>query len=225
MTANTMRILWSWVTGEPLTKEVVAMRLTTTGVARNFEQSIVGVLTTEHLPREKRTERILFLAAHEAIPAEDLSGYRAIISHDELHGAPSLPYIHRLRESDHLKDGDIVVLEGNAGTVRSLYRPYEQHHHLFVTERCNSNCLMCSQPPKDRDDVEALTERNLELIRLIAARSSVPHDHGRRTDAPRRPSFHADCATQSVHAGHRTPCAHEWQNVRMAGLCAAVCRA
>jgi His-Xaa-Ser system radical SAM maturase HxsC len=27
---------------------------------------------------------------------------------------------------------------------------------------------MCSQPPKDRDDVEALTERNLELIDLIA---------------------------------------------------------
>jgi His-Xaa-Ser system radical SAM maturase HxsC len=79
-----------------------------------------------------------------------------------------VPYVHRLRESDHLRDGDIVVLEGRAGLVRSLYRPYEQHHHLFVTERCNSNCLMCSQPPKDKDDVEALTGRNLELIRLIA---------------------------------------------------------
>jgi MoaA/NifB/PqqE/SkfB family radical SAM enzyme len=26
---------------------------------------------------------------------------------------------------------------------------------------------MCSQPPKDRDDVEALTERNLQLVKLI----------------------------------------------------------
>jgi His-Xaa-Ser system radical SAM maturase HxsC len=51
--------------------------------------------------------------------------------------------------------------------VRSLYRPYEDHHHLFVTERCNSNCLMCSQPPKDRDDVDALTARNIGLIDLI----------------------------------------------------------
>jgi len=144
------------------------MRLTTTGISRNFERSIVGVLTTEHLPHEKRTERILFLAAHESIPRDELSGYRAIISHDELHHAPSLPYVHRLRESDNLKDGDIVVVEGNTGTVRSLYRPYENHHHLFVTERCNSNCLMCSQPPKDHDDVMALTERNFELIRLIA---------------------------------------------------------
>lgn len=47
--------------------------------------------------------------------------------------------------------------------------PYEEHHHLFVTERCNSNCPMCSQPPKDRDDTGALTARNLELIDLIPA--------------------------------------------------------
>jgi len=145
------------------------MRLTTTGVARNLDRSVVGVLTTEHLPPEKRAERVLFLAAQEALPDLDISGYRAVLSHDELQDAQGVPYVHRLRESDHLKSGDIVALEGSSGVVRSLYRPYELHHHLFVTERCNSNCLMCSQPPKDRDDVEALTERNLELIRLIAA--------------------------------------------------------
>ena len=144
------------------------MRLTTTGVARNLDRSIVGVLTTEHLPPEKRAERVLFLAAQETLPGRDISGYRAVLSHDELQDTLGVPYVHRLRESDHLKSGDIVALEGNSGVVRSLYRPYELHHHLFVTERCNSNCLMCSQPPKDRDDVVALTERNLELIRLIA---------------------------------------------------------
>ena len=44
------------------------MRLTTTGVARNFDTSIVGILTTERLPPEKRTERILFLAAERNTP-------------------------------------------------------------------------------------------------------------------------------------------------------------
>lgn len=143
------------------------MRLTTTGVASNLDFSIVGIITRASLPPDQRSERIRFVVPSDAADAEDLSGYRALLCHDELKGDPGLPYIHRLRESDHLKDGDIVVLEGSAGLVRSLYRPYEQHHHLFVTERCNSNCLMCSQPPKDRDDVEALTARNLELIDLI----------------------------------------------------------
>jgi His-Xaa-Ser system radical SAM maturase HxsC len=59
------------------------------------------------------------------------------------------------------------VIEPKAGFVRSLYRPAEKHHTLFATERCNSNCLMCSQPPKDRDDTIELTARNLRLIELM----------------------------------------------------------
>ena len=84
-----------------------------------------------------------------------------------------MPATHRgpswtcLRQSDHFSAGDIVVLEGETGFVRSLYRPYERHHSLFITERCSSNCLMCSQPPKDKDDTAALTARNRELIRLM----------------------------------------------------------
>ena len=148
------------------------MRLTTTGVSRNFDGSIVGILTTEDLPLDKRTRNIRFVPHSEASfheSDEDVAGYRALLSHDALKGAPALPSVERLRESDHLRDGDIVVLEGKTGLVRSLYRPYELHHHLFATERCNSNCLMCSQPPKDKDDVDALTARNLELINLIAS--------------------------------------------------------
>lgn len=97
----------------------------------------------------------------------ELTGYKALLFCDRIEKVYAIPNIQCLRESDHLKDGDIVVLDGKSGTVRSLYRPYEKHHHLFVTERCNSNCLMCSQPPKDRDDVDALMDRNLQLIELI----------------------------------------------------------
>jgi His-Xaa-Ser system radical SAM maturase HxsC len=144
------------------------MRLTTTGIARNFDTEIIGVISTEPLPSSQRSQRIRFVGANETVNDEDVSGYRALLCHDELNLDLSVPSVHHLRESDHLRDGDIVVLEPAIGLVRSLYRPYELHHHLFVTERCNSNCLMCSQPPKDRDDVQALTERNLELIGLIA---------------------------------------------------------
>ena len=33
---------------------------------------------------------------------------------------------------------------------------------------------MCSQPPKDKDDVESLTKRNEELIRLMDPAPSHP---------------------------------------------------
>src|SRR5215469_1979449 len=141
------------------------MRLTTMGVARNFDRSIVGILATSELPSGQRSDRIRFFSEGEV--HESVSGYRALLCHDGLKVDFAVPYVHRLRDSDHLRDGDIVVLEGSTGLVRSLYRPYELHHHLFVTERCSSNCLMCSQPPKDRDDVEALSDRNRQLIELI----------------------------------------------------------
>lgn len=33
-----------------------------------------------------------------------------------------------------------------------LYQKSSRFNPLLVTERCNSFCVMCSQPPKDRDD-------------------------------------------------------------------------
>lgn len=140
------------------------MRLTTAGSARNFAGGIVGRIATEDVPLSIR-DRCIRLFAEGSQQNGDLGSYRAILSHDNLQ--TDLPVVDRLRESDHFRAGDVVVLEGDSGFVRSLYRPYERHHSLFVTERCNSNCLMCSQPPKDKDDVHSLTERNSELIRLM----------------------------------------------------------
>jgi His-Xaa-Ser system radical SAM maturase HxsC len=140
------------------------MRLTTSGVARHFTDEIVGRVTTKDLQPSDRGSYVR-LFAQGAYQTNDLVGYRAILSHDDL--TADLPVIDRLRESDHFRDDDVVVLEARHGFVRSLYRPLEHHHSLFVTERCSSNCLMCSQPPKDKDDVGFLTRRNQELIRLM----------------------------------------------------------
>jgi His-Xaa-Ser system radical SAM maturase HxsC len=140
------------------------MRLTTSGAARNFQEAIVGRITDIALPPSEREKHIRFFAEGD-VPNESLDGYRAVLSHDVL--STERPVVDRVRESDHFRAGDVIVMEGQTGFVRSLYRPREQHHTLLVTERCSSNCLMCSQPPKDKDDVDALTARNGELIRLM----------------------------------------------------------
>lgn len=145
-----------------------SMRLTTTGSARNFATSLVGRITTADVPNSQRDVHIRLLRRDESA-ATDLSGYRAILAYNV--ASTAQPVVDGLREVITFADGDVVVLEPN-GFVRSLYRPREGHHSMFVTERCSSNCLMCSQPPKDRDDVDALTERNLELINLISPHPS-----------------------------------------------------
>jgi His-Xaa-Ser system radical SAM maturase HxsC len=65
----------------------------------------------------------------------------------------------------HLADGDVVAISPN-GSVRTLYRRGSPSNTLFATERCNSFCLMCSQPPRRVDDNWRVKEM-LATIELI----------------------------------------------------------
>jgi len=76
------------------------------------------------------------------------------------------PTVHTAKSVAHLRTGDVVVLVPRSGLVRTIFRPDSRHNFLFATERCNSFCLMCSQPPVDRDDSEQV-RINLEAIRLM----------------------------------------------------------
>lgn len=81
-------------------------------------------------------------------------------------------------KSAALEDGDVVVprsgrpqppadLEGRLreaqhatgqGSLSILLRESDTHHALFMTNRCNSRCLMCSQPPTTEDDSWLIAE-------------------------------------------------------------------
>lgn len=77
------------------------------------------------------------------------------------------PQIHVLPESmAYLTDGDIVYIQPRSGEIWVLYRRSSPFNSMLLTERCNSRCLMCSQPPKEGDDFH-LTETYLEAIPLM----------------------------------------------------------
>jgi His-Xaa-Ser system radical SAM maturase HxsC len=98
--------------------------------------------------------------------------YRAIVTSLPLasfsadRALPKVPIVHSAKSVEHLKSGDVIVLTPQSGRVRTIFRPDSLHNFLFATERCNSFCLMCSQPPVDRDDAEQV-QINLEAIRLM----------------------------------------------------------
>ena len=66
----------------------------------------------------------------------------------------------------HLANGDLVSI-GIDGNINTLYRVNSHHNILLATERCNSNCLMCSQPPRDKNDIPRLYSIYQKLIPLI----------------------------------------------------------
>jgi His-Xaa-Ser system radical SAM maturase HxsC len=77
----------------------------------------------------------------------------------------NVPGIFGISSLDHLESGDLLLISPD-GSVTTLYRVNSRQNFLLITERCNSNCLMCSQPPKNRDD-SYLMDIYQELIPLI----------------------------------------------------------
>lgn len=72
---------------------------------------------------------------------------------DAPQGLPSnAPFVELPSDFGYLGDGDVVSLEPKSGVVRVLFRKSSAYNHFLLTERCNNNCLMCSQPPRAVQD-------------------------------------------------------------------------
>jgi His-Xaa-Ser system radical SAM maturase HxsC len=66
---------------------------------------------------------------------------------------------------NYLMEGDVIKLTPDF-RIRVLYRRTANTNSLLVTERCNSFCLMCSQPPRDIED-GYLVDELLDAIPLF----------------------------------------------------------
>lgn len=62
---------------------------------------------------------------------------------------------------------DDIISVNTLGGINNLYRKNSYQNTLLFTERCNSNCLMCSQPPKDKDDTNVWYYLHSKTIPLI----------------------------------------------------------
>jgi His-Xaa-Ser system radical SAM maturase HxsC len=69
-------------------------------------------------------------------------------------------------ESDGIQAGDVLVPLASREEALVLLRASDAHHALFMTNRCNSYCLMCSQPPTASDD-SWLVDEAIEAIRHL----------------------------------------------------------
>lgn len=76
--------------------------------------------------------------------------------------------VYRLgADHGYLGAGDVVRVDPSRGVLAALYRAGSRSNTFLVTERCDNLCVMCSQPPKARDDSWLVDELE-EAIPLIA---------------------------------------------------------
>jgi His-Xaa-Ser system radical SAM maturase HxsC len=139
------------------------MLLTIKGIPVNIHDPLVGRITRDPGKMEKDS----FLICESEIPKFSEKEIKGILTNFEItEPLDNLPMVTKVATFEHLSEGDIVVVKKD-GNIKTLYRVNSLHNILFATERCNSNCLMCSQPPKDKNDIPQLYEINQKLISLI----------------------------------------------------------
>jgi His-Xaa-Ser system radical SAM maturase HxsC len=143
------------------------MKLHARGVATGFQAPVMGRLTTAPIEcNDAKAESIMLRkVAGPLMLASDAFGYAGVLSIGSIRGVPApieTPSISGVPGLDYLGDGDVVLMLPN-GVVNVLYRKSSRHNTILATERCNSLCLMCSQPPRDIDD----SYRVVEILRLL----------------------------------------------------------
>ncbi len=105
------------------------------------EMCVHRVVTYENLASEWSPDLRFFVLVFSA---ENQAGTEAL----RQSGLANIAWI----EGKGLQEGDIVVPVRDKQEVLVLLREADAHHSLFMTNRCNSYCLMCSQPPTLGDD-------------------------------------------------------------------------
>ena len=124
-------------------------------------RQILRVSRDPDVPFTERGHTALILSG-EFDPLVSSDDFGALLSFDQSHDK----VVRLPQQFDYLQTGDIVRLHPEARIMRAIYRANSSHNVLFITERCNSRCVMCSQPPRDVDD-GYLIEDLLKAIPLM----------------------------------------------------------
>jgi His-Xaa-Ser system radical SAM maturase HxsC len=93
-------------------------------------------------------------------------GFRAYLLTDEAAEPADRDTYLLPSDQRHLVSGDVVRIDPAHRALATLYRRTSPSNTFLVTERCDNYCVMCSQPPKERDDLWLVDELE-EVIPLI----------------------------------------------------------
>lgn len=140
--------------------------ITLRGRSAGFElaaplQRAVWMLVDEKTLTPQRSGRAFLVEGGE--PPE---GFDLYLVKDKDQAPVGRPWIAVPRLLQYLSANDVVSVSETGEYVRVLWRHRSRTNSILLTERCDHYCLMCSQPPKERED-DWLLDNAQELIRLL----------------------------------------------------------
>ena len=134
------------------------------------ERAIVKVLTAnEAVQSDIDPERCLIWQNRREgeKPERAEMTWAGIVTADDLESVSTTGItVDRISTPGVVAPGDVIRLLEGSSRVSVLYRRGSNSNTMLATERCNSFCIMCSQPPRDVDD-GWLVDEMLETIPLV----------------------------------------------------------
>lgn len=122
----------------------------------NINETIIGKIVKQ--TSLFHTKKDCILVTNQA---EKQGGYNAVIANEicdsNIIGA-------ELEELGDLNNNDIVTIDSD-GIINVIHEANAKHNAIFITGRCNSNCIMCPQPPvKEEADRQELNLKHISLL-------------------------------------------------------------
>lgn len=129
------------------------------------ENLILRITTNATLNRPSRNTAALLLERYDS--SRNIEGFGAVLIRDTSGAAfKDERGVEIGTAFGFLAEGDVVRITPQRA-VSVIYRVNASINSLLVTERCNSFCVMCSQPPRNIDD-SYLVEQWMRAIPLFA---------------------------------------------------------
>lgn len=132
--------------------------------AITHQQPLIAKLTCNpNLPNGLRSHSVLVMFQPAAIP----HGFTLVLlAFDDAISTMPVNTVRLSSDIRYLNEHDIIKFYPDDCKINVLYRKEANVNTFLLTERCNSFCIMCSQPPRDTDD-SYLIDDILEMLPLI----------------------------------------------------------
>lgn len=154
----------------------MAQILTFRAICRRFTDRTLGRITFTPVPKDDRSNYFLVVSANSPNRSDlDLTGYAALLTQKSLTPDVAERFSGPVAQYDEgfafINQNSVLAINPD-GSTRILYRPESRNNTIFSTPECNSNCLMCSQPPILSNNHRIVSE-HLRLIELIKEEPNV----------------------------------------------------
>ncbi len=138
------------------------MKLDTKGIPINIVDDKIGVIKEDIIFHQNFKLLILNVNENENI----------VLSNSKIPLINTNRQIYQVSDIHLIKDNDVVLIT-TSGKIKILYQNNSEQNTLFFTNKCNQNCLMCSQPSTDYNDFDYFFNLNHKMIPLIPKNCKV----------------------------------------------------